>query len=110
MKRLVSRIRRSLFARLLLIFVATAFAFAALDEIAERAGDRERPLKRLLGQHLNHYVEYLTSDIGWPPDTERARHLTERIPVDIRIAGPAGEWLRCLVGVADFRGIDADQA
>ncbi len=92
MTRVLRALRRSLFARLVLIFLATALAFGVLDNAAELLVDRERPYQRLIGAHLSRYVDYLLQDLGMPPDPGRARALTESVPLDIRLNGPGVDW------------------
>ena len=38
------------------------------------------------------YGDMLVAEIGSPPDIERARALTRRLPLRIRIEGPGGTW------------------
>ncbi len=92
MKRLLASLRRSLFARLVLIFVATAIAFGALKAVTDTFVETERPYRQLVRAHLRAYVDYLLGDLGSPPDGERALALTHQAPLDIRLEGPQGTW------------------
>ena len=49
-------------------------------------------LRELISGHLSLHVEYVRRDIGSPPDLDRARAITEQVPVDIRIDGPSTQW------------------
>lgn len=92
MKRLVASVRRSLFARLLLIFLATAIAFGALKAVTDAFVESDRPYRQLVRAHLRAYVDYLLGDLGSPPDRDRALALTRQAPLDIRLEGPHGTW------------------
>ncbi len=38
------------------------------------------------------YVDRLAAEVGTPPDVERAKALTERLPLAVRIEGPVVNW------------------
>lgn len=38
------------------------------------------------------YVDRLVAEIGTPPDVDRARALTQRLPLSVRIDGPRVQW------------------
>ena len=81
----------SLGARLVGLFLVLAFAVAAIFlvgmNVRQRVGWREymHPL-------VMNYSDMLLSEIGSPPDIDRARLLTQRLPLHIRIEGPEGNW------------------
>ena len=83
--------RHSLRARLIVLFVLLAVAmtltFVAGMQGALRSGWQEmaRPL-------IGDYIDRLTAEIGTPPDVAKARALTERLPLRIRIEGPVVNW------------------
>ncbi|MEK8026607.1 sensor histidine kinase [Pseudaquabacterium rugosum] len=88
------RVSHSLQLRLVLVFLALALAMSAVFLIsAQRAfslGWREaaRPL-------LADYVDHLAADISdglRTPDLARARALTDRLPLTVRIDGPRLHW------------------
>jgi len=85
------RVRHSLGARLVLMFLVLALAvtvtFMVGMQSAFRGGwqDYARPL-------VNHYVDLLAAEIGTPPDPERAQALAQRVPLRIRIDGPSVHW------------------
>ncbi|MEM9529509.1 MAG: HAMP domain-containing sensor histidine kinase [Pseudomonadota bacterium] len=87
------RILGSLSFRLLAIFVVLAglFVFGALQAI--RWVYDEDTLRGLLSGHLSLHVKYVLEDIDDPPRVDRARAITEQVPVDIRISGPDVEWM-----------------
>lgn len=85
------RWRHSLRARLITLFLLLAIAMAAVLIGGMRStlssGWREAgfPL-------ISDYVDRLAADIGTPPDVARARALTQRLPIAIRIEGPTVNW------------------
>lgn len=85
------RMRHSLKARLVALFLVLALAltgaFLAGMQRALSVGwrDAARPL-------LTDYVDRLVAEIGSPPSLDRARSLTQRLPLRIRISGPQLNW------------------
>jgi signal transduction histidine kinase len=83
--------RRSLGARMVGLFVLLAFGvvvtFVVGMQSAFRFGwqDYARPL-------VADYVDTLSAQIGTPPDVARAKALTDRLPLRIRIEGPVVNW------------------
>ena len=81
----------SLGARLVGLFLVLALAvgvtFMLGMRVAQRAGWHEwlRPL-------VTNYTDTLVAEIGSPPDVDRARLLTQRLPLRIRIEGPEVNW------------------
>jgi signal transduction histidine kinase len=81
----------SLGARLVSLFIVLAIAMAATFmlgmHVLQRVGWHEylRPL-------LMNYTDTLVAEIGSPPDVDRARLLTQRLPLRIRIEGPDINW------------------
>ncbi|MEW6704037.1 MAG: ATP-binding protein [Pseudomonadota bacterium] len=41
---------------------------------------------------LSDYVNHLAAEIGTPPSVDKARALTERLPITVRIEGPRVRW------------------
>jgi signal transduction histidine kinase len=81
----------SLGARLVGLFLVLAFAvggtFMLGMHVVQRVGWREymHPL-------VMNYSDMLVAEIGSPPDVDRARLLTQRLPLHIRIEGPEVNW------------------
>nr|WP_279343671.1 sensor histidine kinase [Variovorax terrae] len=71
----------------LLLALATTVAFVGGMQKALGVGWRNaaRPL-------VMDYVDRLAADIGSPPSVERARALSERLPLSVRISGPLVNW------------------
>ena len=78
-------------ARLVGLFLVLAVAVAATFmlgmHVLQRVGWHEtlRPL-------VTNYADTLVAEIGVPPDVDRARLLTQRLPLHIRIEGPDVNW------------------
>jgi signal transduction histidine kinase len=78
-------------ARLVVLFLLLALAmtltFVGGMQAVMRYGWQEvaQPL-------VADYVDRLTAEIGTPPDVARAQALTRRLPLRIRIEGPAVNW------------------
>lgn len=70
---------------LLALFMSTAFLFGMQKALSLGWRDAARPL-------LVDYVDRVTHELGSPPSIERARELTARLPVTVRISGPAVNW------------------
>jgi len=87
MTKLLIRLKRSITARLLVVFLITSvllsitliiiFAHAFTSQWRFNA----RP-------HLEQYLDFIREEIGDPPNIEKARELAERLPVEIYIVGP----------------------
>jgi signal transduction histidine kinase len=41
---------------------------------------------------VNDYLDRLAGEIGTPPDVDKARALTQRLPISVRIDGPVVRW------------------
>ncbi len=85
------RLGHSLRLRLLLLFLLLALAMSAAfiggTKKAFSTGWREavKPL-------LTDYVDRLAADMGSPPDAQKARLLVGRLPISVRIEGPATQF------------------
>lgn len=83
---------RSLSFRLVAIFLALAVLFVYGTTVAVTWIYSSDDLRELISGHLALHVDYVRNDIGEPPRIDRAIAITERVPVDIRIAGPDVNW------------------
>jgi signal transduction histidine kinase len=85
------RWRHSLRLRLISVFVLLAMAMAAVFlggmQRAFSTGWREAA-QPLVGD----YMDRLVAELGTPPDVARAEALVTRLPISIRIQGPAVNW------------------
>ena len=89
---MLRQITRSLSARLLGIFILTAVVYAVAGRFVYQLVLDQDYLREVVGAHISLHADYVLSDIGAPPSIERARAITERVPVDIRIIGPGMDW------------------
>lgn len=89
--RLLARLRYSLTARLLLLFLATAAALAIILGITLGLAVSHQ-FRDVMLPHLTRYLDYLQRDIGQPPDVARAAALARQLPLTIRISGPGIDW------------------
>jgi signal transduction histidine kinase len=82
------RLKRSLGMRLVLLFLLLALATTAIFLAGmQRAlsGGWSAVLRPLVAD----YVDRLAADLGTPPDAARAQALVQRLPLSLRIEGPA---------------------
>lgn len=85
------RLRHSLKARLVAVFLLLALALTGAFMVGMQKAigigwrDAARPL-------VADYVDRLAAELGQPPSVERARALTDRLPVTVRIRGPRVTW------------------
>lgn len=85
------RLRHSLKARLVALFLLLAlalsgsFMFGMQKALGIGWRDAARPL-------VTDYVDRLAAELGSPPAVGRARALTQRLPVTVRIEGPQVHW------------------
>lgn len=91
-RKALRRLGHSLTARLLLIFFLASMAYWQASVFAFSLFQDTDYLRRIAGAHTALHTEYILQDIGWPPDTQRAQAIVNRIPVDIRIVGPDMDW------------------
>jgi len=84
-------LRHSLKARLVALFLLLAFALSGAFVFGMQKAlgigwrDAARPL-------VTDYVDRLAAEIGSPPSIARARALTQRLPITVRIDGPLVHW------------------
>ncbi|MEM6639428.1 MAG: HAMP domain-containing sensor histidine kinase [Pseudomonadota bacterium] len=83
---------RSLWFRLLAIFVLLAAVFIYGVTLALQYVYRVDSMRDLVSAHLALHVDYVLNDIGDPPRVDRAMGIVERVPVDIRLSGPGVNW------------------
>jgi signal transduction histidine kinase len=85
------RLRRSLGLRLVLLFLLLALATTAIF-----LSGMQRALSGgwsgLIRPMVADYVDRLAAEIGSPPDAARAQALVQRLPLSVRIEGPAVQY------------------
>jgi signal transduction histidine kinase len=85
------RLRHSLKARLVLLFVllalamSGAFLFGMQKAFSIGWRDAARPL-------VADYVDRVVAEIGTPPSVQRAQAVANRLPVSVEISGPTVNW------------------
>ena len=89
---MIRDISRSLSARLLGIFILTAIVYAVAGRFVYLLVLDQDYLREVVGAHISLHADYVLNDIGSPPSIERAKAITQRVPVDIRISGPGMVW------------------
>ena len=89
---MIRDISRSLSARLLGIFILTAIVYAVAGRFVYLLVLDQDYLREVVGAHISLHADYVLNDIGSPPSIERAKAITQRVPVDIRISGPGMDW------------------
>ncbi len=87
----LQRLRYSLTARVMLLFAVTAVVIVIIMSATISLALKHQ-FDRSLRPHIAQYLSYLQEEIGVPPDIERARELTRRLPVNIYISGPQVNW------------------
>lgn len=87
MTQLLTRLKRSITARLLVVFLITSALLSAtlMVIIAHAFTSQWRFNAR---PHLEQYLDFIRAEIGDPPNIEKAKELAERLPVEIYIIGP----------------------
>ena len=81
----------SLGARLVGLFIVLAVASAGTFVLGQHMR-RLVDLREYLRPLVTNYTDTLVAEIGSPPDVDRARLLTQRLPLHIRIEGPDINW------------------
>ena len=87
MSGILSRLKRSLATRLLLVFLLTGALLSLLIIPAFLYG-LSAHWKSNIRPHLAQYLDYINADIGNPPDLARARQLALELPINIYVLGP----------------------
>ena len=79
------RVRLIAMFLLLALAMATTFMFGMQAALSIGWRDAAKPL-------VADYIDKLAVEIGDPPDIERARAITQRLPLSVRISGPQINW------------------
>jgi len=90
-RRVLSALRQSLRLKLIAVFLLLALGLSVMF-----LGGMQRAIGvgwRLAVEPLvSDYVDRLVAEIGAPPSVDRARALTQRLPISVRIQGPLVRW------------------
>jgi len=89
---LLNRVGRSIYFKLVLIFVATAVVMAiAVGGIVRYVAD-ERPYRGFVGKNMAQYSMYIIHEIGYPPDIEKAQQIADKFKLFIQIKSRDLNW------------------
>jgi signal transduction histidine kinase len=87
-----SRQRRySLSSKLVMLFIVMAIIFVILVSSAIRHAFQGH-FRQHVRPHITQYLEYVTADIGTPPDRDRAQQLADRLNIEIQIIDRENLW------------------
>jgi len=88
---IITKIKTSLFLRLILIFMVAGILL--LVTLGHIIGDSfSKHVRSTFMDHISHYSDYIIRDIGTPPDTAKARQITQSINTELAITGGELQW------------------
>jgi signal transduction histidine kinase len=88
----INKIGRSIFFKLVLVFVVTALIMVTAVSTIVRYVVDESPYRGLIGKNMAQYSLFIIDEIGVPPDTRKAQQFADRFRVAMRIKSPAVTW------------------
>jgi len=91
MTALLLRLKRSVTARLLAVFIVTSVLLIILLFVVIAHGFAQQ-WKTNARPHMEQYLDFISAEIGNPPSEENARKLADRLPVNIYIVGPKSNY------------------
>ena len=83
--------RYSLSLKLVLLFIISSITLLVLFQAFVGSSFKQH-FERKVRPHFQHYLRHLHREIGYPPNIEHAKKLSERLLVDIVINGPNIDW------------------
>lgn len=83
--------RHSLSSKLILLFISMAVVFVMLVGGSIKYTFQEH-FRDNLQPHIIRYIEYVKSDIGTPPNLDRAQELSDSLKIEIQIFDTNGNW------------------
>lgn len=86
-----TRRRYSLSSKLVILFIVMAIVFVILVSSAIRHAFQGH-FRQHIRPHITQYLEYVTADIGTPPDRDRAQQLADRLNIEIQIIDRENPW------------------
>lgn len=89
----IKKFGRSIFFKLVLVFVVTALIMAAAVSAIVRYVVDESPYRELIGKNMAQYSLYIIDEIGIPPDTLKAQQFADRFGVAMRVKSTTVAWL-----------------
>ncbi len=91
MKHLLRSMRQSLTTRLLLLF-AVASCLLVVLLIVSLAHGFSSQWRSTIRPHIEQYLDYVNTDIGYPPNRQRATEMAAELPINIYIQGPGSSF------------------
>ena len=95
-RKLLRGIRGSLFLRLIFIFGLTIFLMMAIAAASLHSFRENRSNDDFSHNYVNQkmvvLIQQIIDDIGTPPDSEKARQITNSLPINMVIRGPDYFW------------------
>ena len=88
---MLKQFRQSLITRLMMYFLIAGILFVVLFVINMVHGLRVHFKQEIL-PNIAQYLEYVTQDIGSPPDLNKAMELTQNLSFELRIKGGKLRW------------------
>ena len=86
------KVGRSIFLKLVLVFIATAIALAIAVGGIVRYAASDNPQRQLIGKNLAQYSIYLVDQIGTPPNIDTARSLATKLGINIHVKTATVNW------------------
>ena len=83
--------RHSLSGKLMLLYIIMAVVFVMLVGSGIRHAFQGH-FKDNIQPHITQYLEYVKTDIGSPPNRDRAQELADRLKIEIQIFDSKGSW------------------
>jgi len=83
--------RHSLSLKLVLLFIISSIIFLVLFQVFIGSSFKQH-FEHNVRPHFQHYLRHLHREIGYPPNIDHAKKLSERLLVDIIINGPEIHW------------------
>jgi len=94
------RMKSSIFVKIILVFLSAHLTIALVGYSVHKY-HRYQYHTQVITKNLIHYSQFLSAEIGSPPDTVRARSISKKYPVQIRLSSPGLNW-RSAVNLPPF--------
>jgi len=85
------RVRSSLFLKILLVFLGAFTSIIVYASVSYWYFDWERQRLSVQTTAIN-YAQFILEELGHPPDSSRAREVSEQLEIGVRIEGPGVDW------------------
>lgn len=101
---ILQKIRSYLFLKILLVFTLTLLAIFVLIMTANRFFLHNKTFSAIQRNAVSH-VKYIITELGIPPDIDKAKRLAQGAGIQIRFQGPSLRW-SSHEGMIDFPELD----